>query len=261
MPTVWRGHGRAPGRSGDAAHRRSVIHRLVLWNIDHTLVDVGRVTRDAYAQAFHKVVGRPLLQLSPTAGRTESEIIFETLAVNDITPADHHLAEFTAALEEAFVSRRGDIRRHGRALAGAREALAAVGRLEGVVQSVLTGSIKPNAIVKLNELGLADHVDFDIGGFGSETYPKGTLIEVARIRAAEKYGGRFLPSGTALIADSPRDVRAAGIGEAAVLAVATGTATEAELRAEGAEVVLPTLSDTRAVVRAVDELTRREAAR
>ncbi|TDD63990.1 HAD family hydrolase, partial [Actinomadura darangshiensis] len=29
----------------------STLNRLVLWNIDHTLVDVGRVTRDAYAEA------------------------------------------------------------------------------------------------------------------------------------------------------------------------------------------------------------------
>lgn len=228
----------------------------MLWNIDNTLVDVGRVTRDAYAEAFQKIVGRPLLQLSPTAGRTESEIIFETLAVNDVEPADHHLPEFTAALEAAYASRLAELRSHGRVLAGAPEALAAVARLDEVVQSVLTGAIRPNAIAKLTQLGLADYVDFDVGGYGSETYPKGTLIEVARIRAAEKYGARFQPAGTVLVADSPRDVRAAEIGEAKVIAVATGTATEAELRAAGAGAVLPTLADTRAVVEAVERLTR-----
>ncbi len=102
VASAARGRSAVPGAQFPrAAHRRSVIHRLVLWNIDNTLVDVGRVTRDAYAEAFQKIVGRPLLQLSPTAGRTESEIIFETLAVNDVDPADHHLPEFTAALEAA----------------------------------------------------------------------------------------------------------------------------------------------------------------
>jgi phosphoglycolate phosphatase len=226
----------------------------VLWNIDHTLVDVGRITRDAYAEAFQKVVGRPLVQLSPTAGRTESEIIFETLAFNDVETAGHHLPQFMAALAAAFESRLAELRQHGRVLAGAPQALAAVGQLGDVVQSVLTGSIKPNAIAKLTNLGLARYVDFDVGGYGSETYPKGTLIEVARIRAAEKYGVRFTPEATVLVADSPRDVRAAEIGQAAVIAVATGTATEAELRAAGAAVVLPTLGDTDAVVEAVVRL-------
>ena len=50
------------------------IHRLVLWNIDLTLVNVGRVTRAAYADAFRKVTGRPLVRLPQVAGRTESEI-------------------------------------------------------------------------------------------------------------------------------------------------------------------------------------------
>lgn len=228
----------------------------MLWNVDHTLVDVGRITRDAYAEAFQKVVGRPLLQLAPTAGRTESEIIFETLAVNDVPLADHHLPEFTAALERAYASRHAELRTHGRVLAGAREALAAVARLPGVVQTVLTGSIKSNAIAKLTQLGLAAHLDFEVGGYGSETYPKGTLIEVARMRAGEKYGVKFEPSGTVLIADSPRDVQAAEFGDASVIAVATGTATEAELRAAGAGEVLPTLANTSVVVAAVERLTR-----
>src|SRR5262249_30290597 len=59
------------------------IHRLVLWNIDLTLVDVGRVTRAAYADAFRKVTGRPLVRLPQMAGRTESEIFFEALALNE----------------------------------------------------------------------------------------------------------------------------------------------------------------------------------
>src|SRR3954468_16626130 len=128
--------------------------RLVLWNVDHTLVDVGRVTREAYADAFQRVTGRPLVRLATTAGRTESEIIFETLAFNDVETAEHHLAEFIEALGEAFAARRRPIRKDGRALPGAREALTAVARSRDVIQSVLTGSIERNAITKLTALGL-----------------------------------------------------------------------------------------------------------
>ncbi|WP_308208010.1 HAD family hydrolase [Actinomadura madurae] len=58
------------------------------------------------------------------------------------------------------------------------------------------------------------------------------------------------------IADSPRDVQAAHIAGSPIIAVATGSATEAELRAAGAERVLATLSDTNSVVSAVADLTR-----
>jgi phosphoglycolate phosphatase len=239
----------------------ATVQRLVLWNVDHTLVDVGRVTREAYAEAFQRVTGRPLVRLAPTAGRTESEIIFDTLAFNDITTEDHHLPEFMKALADAFGARRASVRQHGRVLPGAREALAAVGRLPGLVQSVLTGSIKPNAMIKLTELGLDKYVDFEVGGYGSEVYSRGALIELARGNATRKYvekklGVPVIEPTTVLVADSERDVNAAQIAQVAIIAVATGTATAAELRAAGADVVLPALDDTNAVVRTIDDLTR-----
>jgi phosphoglycolate phosphatase-like HAD superfamily hydrolase len=50
-------------------------------------------------------------------------------------------------------------------------------------------------------------------------------------------------------------VRAAQIANARTIAVATGNATEAELRGAGADVVIPTLADTDRVARAVASLT------
>ncbi|MCO5969112.1 HAD family hydrolase [Actinoallomurus soli] len=229
--------------------------RLVLWNVDHTLVDVGKVTREAYAEAFERVTGRPLVRLAPTAGRTESEIIFETLAFNDVPPTEDHLPEFMAALADAFAARKGAVRGAGRVLPGAREALAAVAKRRDVVQSVLTGAIRPNTVTKLKALGLAKYLDFEVGGYGSETYPKAALVELARTRAAERHGGVIAEAATVLVADSPRDVQAAKIARAKMIAVATGTATQAELRGAGADVVLPSLTETGAVVAAIEELT------
>ena len=60
----------------------------MLWNIDLTLVDVARVSRDAYADAFRRVTGRPLVALPQTAGRSDSEIFFEALALNDASVRD-----------------------------------------------------------------------------------------------------------------------------------------------------------------------------
>ena len=78
------------------------IYRLVLWNIDLTLVDVARVSRDAYAEAFRRVTGRPLVALPQVAGRSDSEIFFESLALNDIEPdvSEHGSQEHTAGLRQ-----------------------------------------------------------------------------------------------------------------------------------------------------------------
>jgi phosphoglycolate phosphatase len=237
---------------------QDAIHRLVLWNIDLTLVDVGRVMRAAYAEAFGTVAGRPLVQLPQMAGRSESEIFFDALALNGVdVRADGAvlLEPFGAELARVLQARRDDLVSQGQLLPGAAEALAAVAKLDGVVQTVLTGNGKPNALLKLRAFDLDTYVDLDIGGYGSEAYPKGTLLAVTRQRAAEKYGVTLGEQATVYVADSPRDIDAARIGRASSLAVASGRASAAELRDAGADAVLPDLTDTTRLVNLITGLT------
>ncbi len=260
-----------------ARHRTSKEppRRLVLWNIDLTLVDVGRVTRAAYVDAFRRVTGRPLVLFPQTAGSSESEIFFEAVELNAVGlgidgsggdgsggdgggrdgSGEALLARFIQELATAFAARRSQLTSQGRLLPGALEAVAAVGRLPGVVQSVLTGSIALNAIEKLQAFGLAEHLDTESGGYGSDVFPKGAMLLNARRRAAEKYSATFSEDATVYIADSPRDMEAARVGGARCVAVATGRSSAGELRDAGADIILPDLADTAAVVWAVDELT------
>jgi phosphoglycolate phosphatase len=231
------------------------INRLVLWNVERTLVDVGIVMRDAYADAFRRVTGRPLVRLTRHDGRPDSEIVFELLAINGVVAADDHLPRFLAALGDAFAARRDRLVAEGRVMPGAREALQAVARLDGVAQSVLTGTIKSNAIHELAAFGLDRHLDFEIGGYGEEVYPKATLLQVAQGRAGRRHGCSFGRGNTVLVGESVRDVQAARIGGAAVIGVASGHSTAAELRAAGADGVLPDLTDTEEIAATVAALT------
>ena len=221
---------------------------------------MARVTRAAYAEAFAAIAGRPLIQLPQTAGRSESEIFFDALALNGVDmrnggPAEGLLEPFSAELAAALQARSEDLAGQGQALPGAAEALGAVAKLDGVVQSVFTGNSRPTAVLKLRAFGLDGYVDFDIGGYGSEAYPKGTLLRVARQRAGNKHGVTFGEDATVYVADSPRDVDAARIGGARSLAVASGRASAAELRDVGADAVLPDLVDTTALVTLITRLT------
>ncbi|MDH2427877.1 HAD family hydrolase [Sphaerisporangium sp. TRM90804] len=235
--------------------RRPPINRLVLWNVDLTLVDVAIVTRESFAEAFRQVTGRPLVKLAPAMGRPDSEIIFETLAVNGITTGDDHLPRFIDALATAFASRRKRLGKDGRAMPGAKDALRAVAALDGVVQSVLTGTIKSNAVHKLGAFGLDRYVDFEVGGYGEEVYPKATLLQVAQGRVKRRYGFTCDGSNTVLVGDSARDVQAARIAGAAMVAVASGRSTVADLREAGADIILRDLTDASEVVAAVARLT------
>jgi len=244
------------------------LHRLILWNIDLTLVDVARVSRDAYAEAFRRVTGRPLVALPQLAGASDSEIFFESLALNEAGPApgrarerahaapaeaNDMLARYAAELATAFAARANLLASRGRALPGARAALVAVSRLPGVIQTVLTGAIRQNAEQKLHAFGLERFLDLGIGGYGSEVYPKGTQILRSLAMATEKYGVALSSAGAVYVADSVRDVAAAKVAGVRCLGVATGRSTLSELREAGAEPALADLSDTSRVVAAISQ--------
>jgi phosphoglycolate phosphatase len=238
------------------------MDRLVLWNIDLTLLDVGRVSRDAYADAFRRVTGRSLAALPQLAGRSDTEIFFESLYLNDVPTGEDEvadaelLARYCWELEAAFALRQDELLQQGRLLPGAMDAVTAAASLPGVVQTVLTGTIKPNAAAKLRAFGLDRFFDLEIGGYGSDAYPRGSLLLLVKGQAAAKYGAPASDESAVYIADAVRDIEAADIGGARCIAVATGRSTVPELRDAGADVVLTDLSDTNQVIAAIDRLTK-----
>jgi phosphoglycolate phosphatase-like HAD superfamily hydrolase len=239
----------------DQPARAARMRRLVLWDIDGTLVQAGEVGRDIFAEAFQAVLGRAPDQVTARAlamaGRTDPEIALEFLAAHEVAEGERHLPAFSEALVSALAAKAALIRERGRALPGAREVLAALGRADGVVQSLLTGNVQPNALLKLASFDLDGYLDFEVGGFGSDHHHRPSLVQVARDKAGRKYGTAFEGTATVLVGDTPLDVTAGRAGGARVVAVATGPYRVDELRTTEADAVLPDLRDTRAALAAI----------
>jgi phosphoglycolate phosphatase-like HAD superfamily hydrolase len=223
----------------------------VLWDIDHTLIDAGGVSKGLYARAFERVTGRVLEQVADMAGRTEWEIMAGTLGFHGIRADDALLEEFGAALAAEFAAAESGIREQGRTLPGARAVLAELAAHPEVVQSVLTGNMEPVAITKLTVFELTEYVDLSVGAYGLDHFDRAELVHFARERAGNAYGETFTPARTVLVGDTPNDVRAGHEGGARVVAVATGSSDRAALRQAGAEDVLDDLTDVPAAVRAI----------
>ena len=231
---------------------RSAVHELlVLWDVDHTLIENHGVNKETYAEAFRLLTGYSTQHPAQTEGRTEPEIMRNMLLRHGIEPTADHVARMPEVLETATNSKAAALRERGHELPGAREALAALQETPGVIQSVLSGNIRPNAFTKLSVFGLNPYIDFEVGGYGSDDEVRENLVGVARERTSAKYSVNFDKNTTVLIGDTPRDVSAGRNGGAHVVAVASGSDSMEVLCSEGADVVLPDLRDTQAVVAAV----------
>lgn len=224
---------------------------LVLWDVDHTLIENHGVNKETYAYAFQLLTGRQAEYPAQTEGRTDPEIIRDMMIRHGLELTDDYKSRIPQVLEKAMSSKASLLRERGHELPGARDALEALQATSGVVQSVLSGNIKPNSITKLSAFDLDKYIDFDVGGYGSDDHVRANLVGVARRRASAKYGITFDEATTIIIGDTPRDVRAGRDGGAYVIAVASGEDSEETLRDVGADVVLTDLRDTRALVDAV----------
>jgi phosphoglycolate phosphatase-like HAD superfamily hydrolase len=232
---------------------------LLLWDVDHTLIDNSGVSKAVYARAFQMMTGSTPRAQPSTDGRTDYDIIRNLFIANDAEFTAEDEASYPSALVDAMGELHPRLMRDGFVLPGVAEALEAVVKIPSIVQSVLTGNIRSNAEAKLRLLGNhARLLDFDVGGYGSDDVERPRLVGAARRKASEKYGAAFGPSSTVLVGDTERDVAAALEGGAMIVGVATGVTSEEELRHAGAHVVLPNLIDTAGFVEAIRKLTGRE---
>ncbi len=232
---------------------------LLLWDVDHTLIENSGVSKAVYARAFQVMTGRAPEVQPGTDGRTDHEIVRNLFTANRAVFAPEDERSYQSALVDAMRELHPRLMRDGFALPGVPEVLEAVSQIPGIVQSVLTGNIRPNAEAKLGLLG--DHarvLDLDVGGYGSDDARRPRLVGAAQRKASQKYGVVFGSSSTVLVGDTERDVAAALEGGALIVAVATGVTSQEELRQAGAHVVLPDLADAPGFVAIVRDLTGRE---
>ncbi|GGO42985.1 HAD family hydrolase [Streptomyces lasiicapitis] len=216
--------------------------RLVLWDIDHTLIDTRGVGRQLSAAAFEQATGVPLREQATIDGITEQVIFRETARLHGITTGRADFERFASALAEQHVKQAAELGERGQALEGAAAVLHALAEVPGVRQTVVTGNVRAVARTKLAVFGLDGPIDWAIGAYGEDGEARADLVRLALSRASAD------PSEAVLIGDTPADVEGALSADVKVIAVATGRSTATDLHAAGADHVLPDLSATESLV-------------
>ena len=227
--------------------------RLVLWDIDGTLIQARALLGQAWDQALATVFQlEGELARVEMAGKTDSQIVLEVLALHGWTDerAIPHLDRFREAYVSSLHEVRAILADHIDVLAGAPEILDRLAELGGH-QSLLTGNYEAAARLKVGSVNLDHHFDFDVGAFGSDHRDRLQLVPVA----IEKYRRLRDPGLTIhdviVVGDTPRDIACARAGGVRAVAVATGQFSAEILAQHVPDALLTSLEDTEAVVRAI----------
>ena len=232
----------------------SRINGLILWDVDHTLIETRGVGADLYKAAFEAAMGSPMKERADVTGATEPEIFWETARANGLHATEDDLRRYAGLLAQQYDQHRPRLRDQGRRLPGAEAALKALGGVDGLVQTALTGNLRAVAVIKLEVFDLASLLDLTVGAYGEDSDERPGLVAVAQQRAAAKYGQPFSRTNTVIVGDSPSDVRTGKEGGAAVLGVASGKSDASELANAGADFTLDDLRDPAELVRRVTAL-------
>ncbi len=222
------------------ASTRSV---LVLWDIDHTLLETRGLGSEFYRRAFEWATGQAMEQAAEVTGQTETSILIATLRLHGITEDEPYLSRYVEALAQEYEQHQDELRTRGRVLPGAREVLAALATDPGVVQSVLSGNLRAVSATKLKTFGLDRYLDLEVGAYGDDDQDRPALVAIAQSRAKQRYGTTFARDNTVIIGDSTHDINAGRQGGARSIGVASGSDSAEALRDAGAEAVWPDLTD------------------
>ena len=201
--------------------------RLVLFDIDGTLVHTGGAGLKAFAKVFatefNATDGMERLKFG---GRTDSGLIREFFGYHQIEPSPENFRRFFERYSfwlDHFLGESKTVVYTG--------VVDFIHELETMAKppllGLLTGNSRLGAELKLRRANLWD--TFKVGAFGDDHEERDKIAAIARERGGRVLGGHVRNEQVLVIGDTPLDIRCGRAIGAKVLAVATGGHTLEEL--------------------------------
>lgn len=218
--------------------------RLVLFDIDGTLVHTGGAGVKAFAKVFATEFGATDgFERLKFAGRTDVSLVREFFGFHGIAATPQNFQRFF----ERYVFWLDHILRdsHTGMCPGVREFVHQLReRRQPPVIGLLTGNIRLGAEIKLRHFDL--WTSFETGAFADDHEERNQIAAIARERGGRILNEKLTDDQVLVIGDTPLDIRCARAIGAKVLAVATGGAKLGELANHQPDWLVPDLNSVSA---------------
>lgn len=194
--------------------------RLVLFDIDGTLIHTGGAGEKAFARVFANVFGvSDGTERLKFAGRTDPSIVREFFLHNAIEPSPENFEQFFQAyvfmLDHMLTVLPGGVHR------GVWNWLHDLRSLPSPpLIGLLTGNIRLGAEIKLRRFHIWEQ--FDTGGFADDSDDRNEIAAAAKRRGEKLLGRKLEGKDVLVVGDTPLDIACARHIGAKVIAVGTG---------------------------------------
>jgi len=218
-----------------------LAHKLLLFDIDGTLLRAEDATHKAMDKAFHDIFGNKAATKDISfVGRTDPELFQD--AAEKILGRRLNDEEYAALVKTYLKLLPEELKQCPfHLMPGVKELLPVLAGREEVLLGLETGNLEPSAYMKLKRGDIAQY--FLFGGFGSDSEDRTELILKA-IQRSRKHNGGIIPGDNIyIIGDSTHDIIAGKNCGANTIAVSTGKVDKAKLIAAGPTCMLADLND------------------
>lgn len=226
--------------------------RLVLFDIDGTLLSSEGLGRASMQRALSEVFGSPGSPSYRYDGKTDKQIVRDVMRLEGLS--DEHIDSRMERLIGLYLDGLRTGAKSGkfnvRPLDGVVELLDALEARKDIVLGLLTGNVEPGARVKLSAAGL-DPDRFRVNAFGSDHEHRPQLPAIAQRRASETLGLDIAGERLIVIGDTPADIECGRSLGARAIGVASGHYTVEQLEAHDPYAVFPSLMNTQQVLETI----------
>lgn len=222
------------------------MRRLILFDIDGTLLLTGGAGKAAFEQTFSRLyqIENAWGDIHPD-GRTDPSLIAELFEKNlKRRPSPQEEARVREAYAESMAQTLEQAQRF-RLMPGIETLIPELAKRDGVSLGLATGNFEETAHLKLKRAGLREY--FPFGGFGSDFRDRLQLTRTALQRGYMKAGSYIAPDDCFLIGDTVHDIRCGQILGLTTVAVATGSTPRQELEKYRPDFLLDSLEATKEV--------------
>lgn len=221
--------------------------RLILFDIDGTLLKAGGIVREAMGDALEKVFGtRGGIADASFIGATDLGVVHDLMGregfgTEEISLRFSKLIEtYGPILREKLTT--WDNFRLCPGVPGILDSLQDRGALLGLV----TGNCQVGAKIKLDRGKLSGY--FSFGAFGDETTDRARMCEFAHKRGEIQAKEKIPKEMVMMVGDSPNDIKAARAYGIRMLAVSSGWIGAEELSKHNPDWLYPDLSAAQEIV-------------